>query len=301
MSSLLEQVVSQRRGVLFCWLRSSITKSHEPRCSEPRQLNDLSGERVDAVPQDRKQANGLVRGPPSRRWAPWIYPPSPRSAGSRADYRRLRRRSFGIGTYSQAGAQLGFGIGWTMLLTFPLMVAIQEISARIGRTTGHGIAGNLCRHYPGWLLYAVVALLVRCQLDQHRRRPQRNGGCGSIADRGSGRALRDFAWDAPAWTAIVFMSYARYVWMLKWMTLTLFAYVAALFATSVPWGEALLRCSGAAHHLEQRLLHHSSCDLRDDHLPLPVFLAGVAGGRGSAYQTFEKPLIRAPKPGSRSL
>jgi Mn2+/Fe2+ NRAMP family transporter len=58
----------------------------------------------------------------------------------------------GIGTYSQAGAQLGFGIGWTMLLTYPLMVAIQEISARIGRTTGHGIAGNLCRHYPSWLL-----------------------------------------------------------------------------------------------------------------------------------------------------
>lgn len=65
----------------------------------------------------------------------------------------------GIGTYSQAGAQLGFGIGWTMLLTYPLMAAIQEISARIGRTTGHGIAGNLCRHYPPWLLYVVVALL----------------------------------------------------------------------------------------------------------------------------------------------
>src|ERR1700739_457819 len=65
----------------------------------------------------------------------------------------------GIGTYSQAGAQLGFGIGWTMLLTFPLMAAIQEISARIGRTTGHGIAGNLCRHYPAWLLRLTVALL----------------------------------------------------------------------------------------------------------------------------------------------
>src|SRR5436309_4931325 len=65
----------------------------------------------------------------------------------------------GIGTYSQAGAQLGFGIGWTMLLTFPLMAAIQEISARIGRTTGHGISGNLCRHYPAWLLYTVALLL----------------------------------------------------------------------------------------------------------------------------------------------
>src|SRR4051794_20543942 len=65
----------------------------------------------------------------------------------------------GIGTYSQAGAQLGYGIGWTMLLTFPLMVAIQEISARVGRVTGHGISGNVCRHYSPWLLNVVVALL----------------------------------------------------------------------------------------------------------------------------------------------
>ena len=65
----------------------------------------------------------------------------------------------GIGTYSQAGAQLGFSIGWTMLFTFPLMSAIQEIGARIGRTTGQGIAGNLCRHYPAWLLYFIVTLL----------------------------------------------------------------------------------------------------------------------------------------------
>src|SRR5712671_8158856 len=65
----------------------------------------------------------------------------------------------GIGTYSQAGAQLGYGIAWTMLFTYPLMVAIQEISARIGRVTGRGLAGNICRHYPNWLLKAVVALL----------------------------------------------------------------------------------------------------------------------------------------------
>src|SRR6266487_5239145 len=65
----------------------------------------------------------------------------------------------GIGTYSQAGAQLGYGIGWTMLLTFPLMAAIQEISARVGRVTGHGISGNVCRHYPAWLLNIVVTLL----------------------------------------------------------------------------------------------------------------------------------------------
>src|SRR5881398_1462382 len=70
----------------------------------------------------------------------------------------------GIGTYSQAGAQLGFGIGWTMLLTFPLMAAIQEISARVGRVTGHGIAGNLRRYYHPCLLRAIVVLLLAANI-----------------------------------------------------------------------------------------------------------------------------------------
>src|ERR1700730_9093810 len=65
----------------------------------------------------------------------------------------------GIATYSQAGAQFSYAISWTLLLTYPLMCAIQEISARIGRTTGHGIAGNIRQHYPAWLLEGVVTLL----------------------------------------------------------------------------------------------------------------------------------------------
>ena len=66
----------------------------------------------------------------------------------------------GIATYSQAGAQFGFGLLWSLLLTFPLMVGIQMISARIGRVSGHGLATNIRRHYPVWLLYALVSLLV---------------------------------------------------------------------------------------------------------------------------------------------
>src|ERR1043165_427129 len=66
----------------------------------------------------------------------------------------------GIATYSQVGAQFGYGMSWIMLFSFPLMAAIQEISARIGRVTGHGIAGNIGRYYPPSLLYGVVALLV---------------------------------------------------------------------------------------------------------------------------------------------
>src|SRR5215510_1203501 len=65
----------------------------------------------------------------------------------------------GIATYSQAGAQFGFAISWIMLFTYPLIASIQQISARIGRTTGKGIAGNLRQHYPNWLLQGIVVLL----------------------------------------------------------------------------------------------------------------------------------------------
>src|ERR1700733_8987297 len=65
----------------------------------------------------------------------------------------------GIATYSQAGAQFGHTLGWTLVLTFPLMVVIQEISARLGRTTGRGIAGNLRKYSPAWLLHGIVLLL----------------------------------------------------------------------------------------------------------------------------------------------
>src|SRR4030095_1005915 len=66
----------------------------------------------------------------------------------------------GIATYSQTGAQFGFGLSWTMILTFPLMSAVQMISARIGRVTGHGLAGNLVRHHPAWLANSIVLVLL---------------------------------------------------------------------------------------------------------------------------------------------
>jgi Mn2+/Fe2+ NRAMP family transporter len=144
----------------------------------------------------------------------------------------------GIGTYSQAGAQLGFGIAWTMLATYPLMAAIQEISARIGRTTGHGIAGNLCRHYPNWLLQGVVLLLLVANTINI------GADLGAMADALrlllGGSTLADVVlFGAACVLAEIFLQYARYVTILKWTTLSLFAYVAALFAVQVPWGEAL--------------------------------------------------------------
>ena len=144
----------------------------------------------------------------------------------------------GIGTYAQAGAQFGLGISWMMLITYPLMASIQEISARVGRVTGRGIAGNVCRHYPAWLLQTVVVLLFVAN------------AVNIGADLGAmGDALR-LLLPAPASLYVVmfgvacilaqiFLRYALYVRVLKWLCVSLFAYIATLATVHVPWGEAL--------------------------------------------------------------
>ena len=84
----------------------------------------------------------------------------------------------GIATYSQAGAQFGFGIAWTLLFTYPLMAAIQEISARVGRTTGRGIAANLRQHYSVWILQGIVSLLLIANMINIGSDLGAMGGCG---------------------------------------------------------------------------------------------------------------------------
>lgn len=144
----------------------------------------------------------------------------------------------GIGTYSQAGAQFGYGIGWTMLLTFPLMAAIQEISARVGRVTGHGISGNVCRHYSTWMLNVVVALLFIANTINI------GADLGAMADAtrllvGGHSIVYVVLFGLISVGAQIFLDYKRYVAVLKWLTLSLFAYVAALAFAKVSWGDAL--------------------------------------------------------------
>jgi NRAMP (natural resistance-associated macrophage protein)-like metal ion transporter len=147
----------------------------------------------------------------------------------------------GIGTYSQAGAQLGYSIGWTMLLTFPLMVAIQEISARVGRVTGTGIAANICRHYSMTLLNVIVALLFIANTINIA------ADLGAMADAtklliGGARVpgiVYVLAFGVTSVAAQIFLDYKRYVSVLKWLTLSLFTYVGALAFAHISWGEAL--------------------------------------------------------------
>jgi NRAMP (natural resistance-associated macrophage protein)-like metal ion transporter len=146
----------------------------------------------------------------------------------------------GIATYSQAGAQFGYGLCWVMLFCFPLMAAIQEISARIGRVTGQGIAGNIRAHYPAWLLRTIVGLLLVANII--------NLG----ADLGAMGAALKLLIGGPAGVYVVgfavfcvwlevFSSYPRYVAILKWTSFVLLAYVAVALVVHVPWAQVLYR------------------------------------------------------------
>ncbi len=140
----------------------------------------------------------------------------------------------GIATYSQVGAQFGYSLSWVMLFSWPLMCAIQEIAARIGRVTGRGIAGNLKLYYPIAVVYGIVALLVIANVI--------NLG----ADLGAMGAALKLLIGGPALVYVaafglitvlleVFSRYSRYVSVLKWLTLSLFAYVGVAFVVHMPW------------------------------------------------------------------
>jgi len=144
----------------------------------------------------------------------------------------------GIATYSQAGAQFGYGLAWTMLFSFPLMAAIQEICARIGRVTGHGIAGNIRRHYPPALLPFTVGLLVVANVINLGADLNAMGDVVQLFIGGP-RLLYTFGFGALCVVLEIYMRYRRYIDLLKWASLTLLAYVAAALSIEIPWGEVL--------------------------------------------------------------
>ncbi|HMC47567.1 MAG TPA: divalent metal cation transporter [Caballeronia sp.] len=200
----------------------------------------------------------------------------------------------GIATYSQVGAGFGYAILWTAFFTFPLMVGIQTVSARIGRVTGKGLAANIRRHYPPWLLYGIVVLLLIANT------------INIAADIGAmGAALKLLIGGPAHWYAIafglvslvlqVFVPFPRYAPILKVLTLALLAYVATVFVVEVPWTEVFYRTI------------MPSLSLKADYV---VAVVAVFGTTISPYLFFwqasqevedqraaagEEPLITAPK------
>ena len=141
----------------------------------------------------------------------------------------------GIATYSQAGAQFGFSMCWVMLFTFPLMAAIQEISARIGRVTGQGIAGNIRSHYPKPLLRVIVALLLVANIINLGADLGAMGDAVALLIGGSPR-LYVVAFALGCAGLETFSRYERYVVLLKWSSVFLLAYVATALVVDTPWG-----------------------------------------------------------------
>jgi NRAMP (natural resistance-associated macrophage protein)-like metal ion transporter len=144
----------------------------------------------------------------------------------------------GIATYSQAGAQFRFGLAWTLLLTTPLMIGIQMLSARIGWVTGEGLGANIAKMCPRWVTLLLVGLLVVANT------------INIAADIGAmAEAVRLLAgghvvpyvlgFGLLSIVAQVYFSYERTVRILKWLTLALFSYVAVILSVAVPWQQFL--------------------------------------------------------------
>jgi NRAMP (natural resistance-associated macrophage protein)-like metal ion transporter len=144
----------------------------------------------------------------------------------------------GIGTHSQVGAQFGFGLAWTFIFSFPLMVAIQEVAAEIGRVTGAGIAKNLRRHYPRPVLVTVVALLLIANII-NLGADLAAMGAALVLMTGGNAALCTLLFGVFCVVLETFIPYGRYAAILKWTTLSLFSYFAVVAVAHVPWGEAL--------------------------------------------------------------
>ena len=149
----------------------------------------------------------------------------------------------GIATYSQAGAAFGFGLAWAMLFTLPLLAAVQELAARIGRVTGRGIAANLALLLPRPVLLAVVLLLAVANV------VNLGADLGAMGEAlrliiGGPAHLYVILFGLASALAAIFIHYARYVRMLRWLTLALLAYVATALAVPIDWtkvaGEILI-------------------------------------------------------------
>jgi NRAMP (natural resistance-associated macrophage protein)-like metal ion transporter len=159
----------------------------------------------------------------------------------------------GIATYSQAGAAYGYQMLWTMVLTYPLMTGIQSVAARIGRVTGQGLGANLHDALPGpvslaliFLLFVANAINIGADLSAMGEAAKLTTGLGGH-------------WWAAGFGLVslllqLFMPYHRYVKVLKWLTLVLFAYVAVVLVVKVDWTQVLLGIVRPQVKLDSKLI-----------------------------------------------
>jgi NRAMP (natural resistance-associated macrophage protein)-like metal ion transporter len=216
------------------------TAADKPIGAQMSQNEGLSSPEPPPLRTDSVAGNGDV--------APRVQPASPKPASSFGKFFKLLGPGLvagaadddpsGIATYSQVGAQFGYALLWTMPFIYPFMASIQEISAQLGRVSGRGIAGNIKLLYPRWILYGIVTLLLFANIV--------NLG----ADIGAMGAAVNLMVGGPTFvycllfTTVtvgleIFVPYKAYSSLLKWLTLSLFAYVGTIFVVQIDWGQAL--------------------------------------------------------------
>ena len=145
----------------------------------------------------------------------------------------------GIATYSQAGAQFGYGLLWTMVLTFPLMSAVQLASAHIGRVTGKGLDSAMVKSFPRALVAMLVMILLAANTINIGADLSAMADAATLVTGVHGHAFI-IAFAAFSTLLQLYVPYRRYAQILKWLTLSLFAYVAVLLSIHVDWPRVLV-------------------------------------------------------------
>lgn len=206
----------------------------------------------------------------------------------------------GIATYSQVGAAFGFSILWTAIFTYPLMVGIQIVSARIGRVSGDGLAANIRRHYPPWLLYGLVLLLLVANT------------INIAADIGAmGSALHLLMGGPAHWYGVafgvgslllqVFVPFPRYSPILKGLTLALFAYVGTVFMVQIPWRQVLTETFLPSLSINTSYVTGVVAVLGTTISPYLFFWQASQEVEEQREKAGEEPLKQAPKQAPRNL
>lgn len=206
----------------------------------------------------------------------------------------------GIATYSQAGAQFGFSISWTMLLCYPLMAAIQEISGRIGRITGRGIAANIRIHYSNWVLQAIVLLLLIANTINI------GADLGAMADAlglliGGPRLVYVIALAAFCAGLQIFITYQSYAAVLRWLTLSLFSYFGTVLVVKIPWSAVAYGFFVPTFKADVGFWTTVVAILGTTISPYLFFWQASQEVEDTRHDAERKPLIKAPEQGPDAL
>ena len=206
----------------------------------------------------------------------------------------------GIATYSQGGAQFGYDVAWTVLVTYPLMVGIQLASARIGRITGKGLTENFSRFCPRWLVLALVALLVVANVINLGADLNAMGDSAGMVIGGP-KGLYAVGLGLVSLALQVFVPYDRYVKVLKWLTLSLLAYIGVGFAAHVDWIAAARKMVLPTFHWEKDYATTIVAILGTTISPYLFFWQAAQEVEEIRRVAADKPLRIAPEQARRNL